>query len=168
MRYGRTAALQSIEPVVTTLASLSLAIAGAGYWALIGGMLAGAWTAAAAAVFTSPYRLKFRFDRGTASRYWTFSWPLFVNAAGSVMVIGSALVAARVHLGLAGAGVITLCANISAFTARLDALMTQTLYPAICAAADRVEVLHESFVEVQPDRADVGDAVRLRPDPLRR
>lgn len=147
MRYARQAALQSVEPVVTTVVSLVLAIAGAGYWALLGGMLAGAWAAAALAIVTSPYKLRLRYERGTARGYWTFSWPLFVNAAGSVTVIFSALVAARIHLGLAGAGIITLCANISAFTARLDALMTQTLYPAICAAADRVEVLHESFVK---------------------
>ena len=147
MRYGRQAVLQAIEPVVTTVVSLALAIAGAGYWALIGGMLAGAWTAAAVAIITSPYKLRLRYERGTARGYWTFSWPLFVHAAGSMVVMASALIGARIHLGLAGAGIVTLAANISAFTARLDALMTQTLYPAICAAADRIEILHETFVK---------------------
>ena len=147
LRYLHQALLQAIEPVVVTVVSLALAIAGAGYWAIFGGMLAGAWATAVAAVATSPYRLRFRYDPGTLREYWTFSWPLFVNAAGGVAITVSAIVAANVHLGLAGAGVVTLSANISAFTARVDALVTQTLYPAICAVADRIEILRESFVK---------------------
>ena len=147
MRYGRQAALQAIEPAVVAVVSLGLAIGGAGYWAIFGGMLAGAWATAIAAVATSPFRLRFRLDRGTARDYWSFSWPLFVNAAGGVAITVSAIVAANIELGLAGAGVITLSANIAAFTARVDALVTDTLYPAICAVADRIDVLRESFVK---------------------
>ena len=50
MQYGRQAVLQAIEPVVMTVVSLGLALAGAGYWALFGGLLAGAWASAAVAV----------------------------------------------------------------------------------------------------------------------
>jgi O-antigen/teichoic acid export membrane protein len=108
-------------------------------------MLAGAWTMALAAAVTSPYRLRLRYERGTLGQYWTFSWPLFVNAAGGVVIIVSAVVAANIELGLAGAGVVTLSANVSAFTNRIDALVTGTLYPAICAVADRIATLRESF-----------------------
>jgi O-antigen/teichoic acid export membrane protein len=147
MRYLRQAALQAVEPVVVTAVSLALAVAGAGYWAIFGGLVAGAWAMALFAVATSPYPLRLRYDRGTAREYWSFSWPLFVNAAGGVAITVSAIVAANVHLGLAGAGVVTLSANISAFTARVDALVTQTLYPAVCAVADRLDLLRESFVK---------------------
>ena len=147
MQYGRQAVLQAIEPVVTTLVSLGLAIAGAGYWALFGGLIAGSWASAAVAVAVSPYALAWRYDRETLNRYWRFSWPLFLSAAGSVIMALVGLVAANVHLGLAGAGVLTLSANISGFTQRVDYLVTGTLYPAICAAADRLDVLRESFLK---------------------
>ena len=169
MRYGRQAALQSIEPVVTTVVSLALAIAGAGYWALIGGMLAGAWAAAAVAVdhlalpAAAALRARHRAQLLDASRGRCSSTP---RAASTVIALRAHRRprpprarrrrrdhAVREHLRLHRA---------------LDALMTQTLYPAICAAADRVEVLHESFVKSNRHRADVGDAVRLRPDPVRR
>ncbi len=147
MQYGRQAVLQAIEPIVMTVASLALALAGAGYWALFGGFLAGAWTSAAVAVRVSPYRLRWRYDAPSLRTYWSFSWPLFISAAGSTVIALSALVAANVHLGLAGAGVLTLSASISAFTQRVDFLVTGTLYPAICAAADRLDVLRESFLK---------------------
>jgi O-antigen/teichoic acid export membrane protein len=110
-------------------------------------MLAGGWAAAIAAVACSPYRLRLRYDRGTLRSYWSFSWPLFVSASGGMLMALAALTAANIHLGLAGAGAMTLGANISAFTNRVDVLVTNTLYPAICAAAERVEVLRESFVK---------------------
>lgn len=147
MQYGRQAALQAVEPLVMTVVSLGLAIAGAGYWALFGGLIAGAWAAAGVAVAASPYALRWRFDGGTLRRYWTFSWPLFLSAAGSVAMALVGVVAANIHLGLAGAGILTLSANISAFTQRVDYLVTGTLYPAICAAADRLDVLRESFLK---------------------
>lgn len=145
MQYGRQALLQAVEPVVMTVAALALALGGAGYWALFGGLIAGAWSSAAIAVWLSPYRLRWRYDRASLRTYWTFSWPLFLSAASSTVMALTALIAANVHLGLAGAGVLTLSANISAFTQRVDYLVTGTLYPAICAAADRLDVLRESF-----------------------
>src|SRR4051794_14556526 len=49
MQYARQATQQAIEPVVMTVVSLTLAVAGAGYWALFAGMAAGAWAGAIAA-----------------------------------------------------------------------------------------------------------------------
>lgn len=147
MQFGRSALLQAIEPVVMTAVSVGLAIAGAGYWALFGGLIAGAWAAAAAAVAVSPYPLRWRYDRSTLRRYWGFSWPLLLSAAGSVLMALAGLVAANIELGLAGAGVLTLAANISSFTQRVDFVVTGTLYPAICATADRLDVLRESFLK---------------------
>lgn len=50
-------------------------------------------------------------------------------------------------LGLAGVGVIVLAATISDYTNRVDSIVTETLYPAICAVRDRSELLAESFVK---------------------
>jgi O-antigen/teichoic acid export membrane protein len=51
------------------------------------------------------------------------------------------------HLGLAGVGAVALAANVTAFTTRIDSLVGGTIYPAICAIQDRLDLLHESFVK---------------------
>jgi O-antigen/teichoic acid export membrane protein len=45
-------------------------------------------------------------------------------------------------------GAVALASNITAFTSRVDDLVSGTLYPAICAVHDRLELLGETFVKV--------------------
>jgi O-antigen/teichoic acid export membrane protein len=76
-----------------------------------------------------------------------FSWPLFVAAASSLVIAQSSILVGEKELGLAGAGIITLAATISSYVNRVDEIVTQTLYPAICAVRDRVDLLFEAFVK---------------------
>lgn len=147
MQYGQQRLLQSVEPVVATVLGVGIALAGGGYWALIVGPVAGAWCTAALAIAFSPFKLRFVPDRATARRYWEFSWPLFVASASGMVIAQCAIVATKGHLGLAAAGVVALASTITAFTDRVDQIVTGTLYPAICAAKDRRAVLFESFVK---------------------
>jgi O-antigen/teichoic acid export membrane protein len=48
---------------------------------------------------------------------------------------------------VAGAGVVALASTVIQFADRVDAIVTGTLYPAICRVADRTDVLFESFVK---------------------
>jgi len=147
MDYARQRRLQAIDPIVAFVVTVGLAIAGAGYWALVIGILAGSWSAAIVAVVRSPYPLRLRYDRGTLRSYASFSWPL-VLATGAGMVIAQAsILLGEQELGLAGAGAITLAATISQFTDRLDAIISETLYPAVARVAERTEVLFETFVK---------------------
>jgi PST family polysaccharide transporter len=147
MEFLKQRTLQAIEPIVTFVVSVALAAAGAGYWALFGGVIAGAYASGIAAYVASPYRFKWRYDGRTLRSYWAFSWPLML-ATGSGVVIGfTSLFAAEAALGLAGAGAITLAANITAFTDRVDQIVTGTLYPAIASVRERMDLLHESFVK---------------------
>ena len=41
------------------------------------------------------------------------------------------------HLGLAGAGFITLAVTLTRYVDRADQIVTATIYPAICAVTDR-------------------------------
>ena len=59
----------------------------------------------------------------------------------------SALIAAKLDLGIAAVGVIALAATTQSFTDSADQLVTGALYPAICAVRDRTALLHESFVK---------------------
>lgn len=147
MDFFKQRALQAIDPIVGFAVSVVLAIAGAGYWALVIGALAGAWAAALAAVIASPYKLRLRYDRGTLRSYASFSWPLFLASFGGLVVAQGAMLSTEDALGLAGAGALTLAATIVQFTDRVDGLITGTLYPAICAVADKRDLLHESFVK---------------------
>jgi O-antigen/teichoic acid export membrane protein len=147
MNFARQRALGAIEPVVGAVVAIGLAFAGLGYWALAIGVVAGAWAGAAAAVVTCPFALRWRYDRGALRVYASFSGPIFVATLSSVVLANAATIATNIRLGLAGVGAVALAANITSFTSRLDDLVSGTLYPAICALQDRLELLHESFVK---------------------
>ena len=147
MQFVRQRTLQAVEPIVAFVAAVALAAAGAGYWALVGGLLIGAWAGALVAVRKSPYRLRLRYDRGTLRSYASFSWPLFIASGSAVVMAQSAVIAADAHLGLAAVGAVALAAQITQFTDRVDQLVTGTLYPGICAVKDRADILYESFVK---------------------
>jgi O-antigen/teichoic acid export membrane protein len=147
MQFARQRTLQAVDPVVGFIVSIAAAAAGAGYWALVVGVVAGACASAVAAVVYSPFKLGLRYQPGTLRSYASFSWPLFVSSGATVVMAQSAVIAAEGHLGLAAVGVLALAANISSFTDRVDQLVTGTLYPAICAVKDRTALLFESFVK---------------------
>ena len=147
MEFMRQRTLMAVDPIVGFLVSVALAVAGAGYWALAGGVVAGGWAAAAAALVWSPYRLRLRYDKGTLRSYASFSWPLLVTSLAGLLVAQGAVLATNAVLGLAAAGVVTLAATITQYTERVDQLVTGTLYPAICAVRNRIDLLHESFVK---------------------
>ena len=147
MRFVEQRLLQSIDPVVGTITALALAIAGAGYWALLAGVAAGAWSAALATVLVCPYRLRLRFDRRVMRSYLSFSWPLFVATAAGVVIVQASLFFGTVAVSLAAAGAITLSANVSQFAQQVDQIVTGTMYPLVCAVQERLDLLHESFVK---------------------
>ena len=147
MNFSRQRWLGAIEPVVGFVVMVGLAIAGLGYWALVIGLVVGAWAGAIAAIVTCPFKLKWRYDRGALRVYASFSAPIFVATASGVVLANGAVIATNAHLGLAGVGVVALTANITALTTRLDDMVSGTLYPAICAVQDRVDLLRESFVK---------------------
>jgi O-antigen/teichoic acid export membrane protein len=147
MDFFRQRMLGLVEPVVTFAVAITLALLGAGYWSLVLGLTAGAWAGAAVAVARSPYRLRWRFDRRSARVYVAFSWPVFVASACSVVLANSAALVANAHIGLAAVGSIALASSVTQFTTKVDDLVGDTLYPAICAIQDRLDLLRESFVK---------------------
>ena len=95
MQFVRQRALQSIDPLVSLVVTLALALAGAGYWSFVGGVLAGAWATALVAVAVAPFPLRPAFDRATVRGYVGFSGPLAIAAlAGLVVAQGGVLVGA--------------------------------------------------------------------------
>jgi polysaccharide transporter, PST family len=147
MDFVRQRALQAIEPALGFVVTVALAAAGAGYWSLVIGFLAGSAAAALAALRYSPYRLALRFERGTLREYTTFSWPLFVAAASSLVIAQTSIIVGDHVLGLAGVGVIALAASVSNYVNRVDEMLTQTIYPAISAVRNRIDLLFETFVK---------------------
>ena len=145
--YGRQRSLQAIEPIVGAVVMVGMAIAGAGYWSFVGGALAGAWLTAVVAVIASPFRLRLRFDLVTLRRYFGFSLPLFIAAGSELALFYVIILLGSGPLGIAGIGAFTLAGNLVQFTDQADAVVTETLYPAVCAVADRVALLREIFVK---------------------
>lgn len=147
MEFLRQRLLMSVDPIVGFAVTIPLAAAGLGYWSLVVGVVAGAWSGAAAAVVGSPYRLTLRYEHATMREYLSFSWPLMVAVGSGLLIAQLSVFFGEVALGLAGAGAIGLAATYSAYTDKVDAVITQALYPAICRVRDRTDLLLEAFVK---------------------
>jgi O-antigen/teichoic acid export membrane protein len=147
LEFVRQRSLEAIDPVVEFVVTVGLAAAGAGYWSLVVGLLAGNYASAAAIVRASPYPLTLRYDRGTLRQYVRFSWPLVAAGAGGIVVAQSSVLVGNAALGLAGVGSIALASSIALYTTQVDQIITATLYPAICKVRDRADLLYESFVK---------------------
>jgi O-antigen/teichoic acid export membrane protein len=147
MDFVRQRKLQVLDPVTGIVIAVALLIAGWNYWALIVGVVAGAWVGAFVALRASPYRLGWAFDRATLRSYASFSWPLFFAGMSGIVVGQGLLIVGEAKLGLAGVGVIALASTISQYSDRADQAITQTIYPTICAVKDRADLLFEGFVK---------------------
>lgn len=147
MDFVKQRLLQSVNPVIAFVVTVVLAAAGMGYWSLVIGTLAGVYVGGAVMVLASPYKLRFRYDRGTLKEYYRFSAPLFIASGGGLIIAQLSVFVGEAELGLAGVGAITLASSIALYTNRVDQIVTQTLYPAICAVKDRTDLLFESFVK---------------------
>jgi O-antigen/teichoic acid export membrane protein len=147
MRFVQHRLLTSIEPVVGLIVTLVLGAAGFSYWSLVLGAVAGTWATAVACVIVCPYRLRWHFDRRVLKDYYKFSWPLVISSASSIVAVQTAMIVGQATVGLAGLGAIGLAGTIATFTDRVDALVAQSLYPAMCAVKDRLDVLQEAFTK---------------------
>ena len=147
LNYFRHRVLVSVNPVVAFVLTVALAIAGVGYWAFVIGVIGGAVVGAIVAVAASPYPLGLRWDTETLREYASFSWPLFGSSVSWLVVVQGSLLAANRSTGLAGIGAIGLATGIANFADRVDAIVSDTIYPAVCAVADRRELLYEAFVK---------------------
>src|SRR5947209_9595691 len=147
MDYRRQRTVQAIDPVIGTVVTVVLASLGAGYWSFVVGLITGSWAGAIVALRASPYRLALRYHRGTLGQYVRFSAPLLVTGVAVLATFQVILLIGSVPLGLAGLGAFTLVGNLVQFTDQADTIVTETLYPAVCAVRDRIELLAEIFVK---------------------
>ncbi len=147
MQFARQRLMAAVEPVVGFVVAIVLAVLGAGYWSLAIALAAGAWAGAAMAVANSPYPLRWRLDWRTVRLYASYSGPVFVASLCAVVVGNAAALVVNAQLGLAAVGAVALAATISQFTTKVDDLVGATLYPAICAIQERLDLLRESFVK---------------------
>ena len=147
MDFVRQRKLQILDPLTGFVIAVALLVAGWNYWALIVGVVAGAWVGALVSLRASPYRFRWTWDRVTLRSYASFSWPLFFAGMSGIVVGQGLLIVGEAELGLAGVGIIALASTISQYSDRADQAITQTIYPTICAVKDRADLLYEAFVK---------------------
>ncbi len=145
MDFARTRLLSAVTPVVTFFVTVPLVATGFGFWSLVGGSIAGVVAGAVAAVIVSPYKLRFRYERGAVREYTSFSWPILANSLMMVVTFQVPAIIASRTIGPAAIGAITLTSQITQYTKRMDQVVTHALYPAICAVKDQRDLLYESF-----------------------
>ena len=174
MDFVRQRVIQAAVPTATFVVTLALLLAGLDVWALVIGALVGNVVAAAIAALLSPYKFRFDLHRPSVRVYARFSWPILFAAVAGLVIRQGQVYAFDVHLGLAGAGFITLAVTLTRYADRADQIVTATIYPAICAVTDRSEVMTELFMKSNRVTAmwalpvrRVPGAVRPRPRALR-
>lgn len=147
LQYTRQRLLTAVDPVVALAATLALGVAGFGYWSLVLGVLAGRLAGGAVCLAMSPYPVRLRIDRATVRSYASFSWPLVGSGVSALLVVQGTLLAADQAVSLAAVGTIVFVSNIVILADRVDSIVSQTLYPAVCAVVDRKELLFEIFAK---------------------
>lgn len=147
MQFVRQRSLMAVDPLVAFAFTLLLAVLGFGYWALVVGAVSGAGAGAMVALATSPYRPRLSWSRTTLAEYASFSWPLLGFGVSNLIAVQGTLLVANSSVGLAGVGAIGLAAAIASFADRVDRIVSQTIYPAVCAVADKAELLREAFIK---------------------
>jgi len=147
MRFVRQRTLEAINPVVSTAVMIPLAVAGAGYWSIIAGILAGSFAAAIAAIAYSPYRLALRYDRGTLREYVRFSAPLLLSGLAGIVIVQGTWIVGNFTVGLAGLGALALAGSLITFAERVDQVISRSIYPAVAAVKDKRDVMFETFVK---------------------
>jgi lipopolysaccharide exporter len=146
MDFIRQRSLQAIVPVVTCVVSVPLVIAGVGVWALVIGPLVANVIACVFAIRLSPYRMRLRWDRAAARRYFAFSWPVFVVTACGLLIGQGQVLVFNIHGGLEATGFLALAAVLTRYADRADQVISPTIYPAICAVRDSEPTLDRIFV----------------------
>ena len=147
MDFFRQRLVSAVDPIVGFVITIVLAIAGLDYWSLVIGLVVGSWAGGIVALAVSPYRPALRFERATLREYASFSWPLLVAVAAGLMIAQLSVLFGDLAIGLAGAGAIGLAATFAAYADRIDSVITQTIYPAICRVVDRGDLLLEVFLK---------------------
>ena len=147
MQYARQRWLTVIDPVTAAILTIVLGALGAGYWALVVGVVLGSVAGAVVCVVTCPYRIRIRFDFERLKSYASFSWPLLGGGFSRMIVVQGSLLTANRTVGLAGIGAIGLATSIATFADRVDGIVSGTIYPAVCRIVDRVDKMAEAFVK---------------------
>jgi O-antigen/teichoic acid export membrane protein len=146
MQFVRQRTLAAVDPIVAFVVTVVLGVLGTGYWCLVIGAVAGSLMGAIAATIGSPYRTRLLYKKGVAKEYASFSLPLLGFQLSNLIGIQGILLVGAHTVGLAGLGSISLAASISVFAERVDQIVSQTIYPAVCAVKDRTELMFEAFV----------------------
>jgi O-antigen/teichoic acid export membrane protein len=145
MDFLRQRGLQAIVPVVNFAVTVPLVLSGVGVWSLVIGGVCGNLACLAMAARLSPYRLRLRLDRAALSRYFAFSWPIFVVTLGGLLVNQGQVLAFNVEGGLLATGYLALAVGLTRYADRADQIISPAIYPAICAVADRGSTLERLF-----------------------
>ena len=170
MDFVRQRTLQAVDPIVAFVVTVALAAAGAGYWALVIGLVAGSFAGAAVAIAASPYPLRLRWDRGDAARVRRRSRGRCSSpSCAGIVVAQSATLVARVLARARRASARSRWRRRSSPTPAASTRSSRTRCTrrsAACATAR--EALARGVREVQPAGAELRAAVRRRAGAVRR
>lgn len=125
LRFRGLAAIEGVQAVTNTVVTLTLALLGARYWALVSGALAGNAAAALASRILSPQRFR-RPRLGAIGRYYAFTRDVLVGRMAWYVYSNADFAVAGRALGSAALGAYTFAWSIASVPVdKITALVTR-------------------------------------------
>lgn len=142
LRFRGLALVEGSQAIVSTLATLALALAGWRYWALVAGGVLGNVASAAAGRWLAPRGFA-RPRRGTLARYYRFTRDVLVGRVAWFVYTNADFVVAGRMLGTAALGAYTFAWNIASVPVEKVTALVTRVTPAF-------------FSKLQHDRAELS------------
>ncbi|MFN0178731.1 MAG: lipopolysaccharide biosynthesis protein [Gemmatimonadales bacterium] len=141
LRFRSLAAVDGIQAITSTAATLGLALAGWSYWALVGGSLLGSMAATATANRLSPQPFSTP-RRGSLGQYVHFTRDLLVGRIAWFVYSNADFVVAGRTLGTAALGMYTFAWNIASTPVEKVSALVSRVTPSILSRlkGDRAEL----------------------------
>lgn len=146
LAYARRNLVTAAGPVANFAVTVTLAFLGYGVWSLVAGALAALAVSSAVMAWGAPMRPRLRLDGKVVRSYLQFGWPLLLTGLlGLAGTWGGAIVVSST-IGIPALGYFSVGQSLARQAFRLDAVLGETVFPALCEARDDLLGQRRAFV----------------------
>jgi len=145
LEYRRRNIITSIGPAVNFTVTVTLALAGAGVWSPIAGAVAALVASGGVIAWAAPLRPRIRLNRAITQRFIRYGWPLWIAGVLGIATAWGGTAVISAVMGISALGYFALSQALAQRAFRLDSLIGQTIFPALCRAPEDLEGQRRAF-----------------------
>lgn len=146
LAYARRNLVIAAGPLANFAVTVTLAFLGYGVWSLVAGALAALAVSSAVMAWGAPMRPRLRLDGPVVRSYLQFGWPLLLTGLlGLAGTWGGAIVVSST-IGIPALGFFSVGQSLARQAFRLDAVLGETVFPALCEARDDLLGQRRAFI----------------------